>query len=73
VDQQLSLSAIQADVQAIPYSVFSGRQPGDNWKYSINGRYTFSSMFQVSMNYSIQKRGNNASEQYLRVEGRSHF
>ena len=73
VDQQLSLSTIQADVQAIPYSVFSGRQPGDNWKYSINGRYTFSSMFQVSMNYSIQKRGNNASEQYLRVEGRSHF
>ena len=73
VDQQLSLSNIQADVNAIPYSVFSGRQPGDNWKYSVNGRYTFSSMFQVSMNYSIQKRGDSRNEQYLRLEGRTHF
>ncbi|MBC8375965.1 MAG: hypothetical protein H8E26_07945 [FCB group bacterium] len=73
VDQQLALSNIQADVNAIPYSVFSGRQPGDNWKYSVNGRYTFSSMFQVSMNYSIQKRGDNHNEQYLRLEGRTHF
>ena len=72
-DQNLSLSNIQADVNAIPYSVFSGRQPGDNWKYSVNGRYTFSSMFQVSMNYSIQKRGDNRNEQYLRLEGRTHF
>ncbi|MCF7825264.1 MAG: hypothetical protein K9N29_01320 [Candidatus Marinimicrobia bacterium] len=73
IDQQLSLSNIQADVQAVPYSVFSGRQPGDNWKYSLNSRYIFSSMFQISMNYSIQKRGDNQSEQYLRVEGRSLF
>ena len=73
IDQQLSLSNIKAEVSAIPYSVFSGRQPGDNWKYSINSRYTFSSMFQISMNYSLQKRGNNSSEQYLRVEGRTHF
>ena len=73
VDQQMTLSRIVADVQSIPYSVFSGRQPGDNWKYSVNGRYTFSSMFQVSMNYSIQKRGDNQNEQYLRLEGRTHF
>ena len=73
IDQQLSLSDVQADVQVIPYSVFSGRQPGNNWKYSANSRYTFSSMFQISMNYSIQKRGGNNSEQYLRLEGRSHF
>ena len=73
VDQQLSLSKVEADVQVIPYSVFSGRQPGNNWKYSVNSRYTFSSMFQVAMNYSIQKRGDNKSEQYLRLEGRSHF
>jgi hypothetical protein len=67
------LSQISADVPAIPYSVFSGRQPGDNWKYSINSRYTFSSMFQISINYSIQKRGDNQNEQYLRLEGRTHF
>jgi len=73
VDQKLTLSNVVADVNSIPYSVFSGRQPGDNWKYSVNGRYTFSSMFQVSMNYSIQKRGDNKNEQYLRVEGRTHF
>ncbi len=73
IDQKLDLSRIQADVNAIPYSVFSGRQPGDNWKYSLNGRYVFSSMFQISMNYSIQKRGDNSNEQYLRLEGRTHF
>ncbi len=73
IDQQLSLSRIQADIQAIPYSVFSGRQPGDNLKYTLNGRYTFSSMFQVSLNYSIQQRGAIQSEQYLRIEGRTHF
>jgi len=73
IDQKLSLSSIQAEVSAIPYAVFSGRQPGENWKYSINGRYTFSSMFQLSMNYSLQKRGENRNEQYLRVEGRTHF
>lgn len=73
LDQKLSLSTIQADVNAIPYAVFSGRQPGDNWKYSIDGRYTFSSMFQLSINYSLQKRGNNNNEQYLRLEGRTHF
>ena len=73
IDQKISLSKVVADVQSIPYSVFSGRQPGDNWKYSVNGRYTFSSMFQVSMNYSIQKRGDNQNEQYLRLEGRTHF
>ena len=73
IDQKMTLSTVVADVQSIPYSVFSGRQPGDNWKYSVNGRYTFSSMFQVSMNYSIQKRGDNQNEQYLRLEGRTHF
>jgi len=73
LDQKLFVSNIKADVNAIPYSVFSGRQPGDNWKYSLNGRYTFSSMFQVSLNYSLQKRGENHNEQYLRVEGRTHF
>lgn len=73
LDQKLLLSRIAADVNAIPYSVFSGRQPGDNWKYSVNARYTFSSMFQISANYSLQKRGINGNEQYLRVEGRTHF
>ena len=73
LDQRVSYSEIQAEISGIPYSVFSGRQPGSNWKYTVNGRYTFSSFFQVSMNYSIQKRGDNRSEQYLRVEGRTHF
>ena len=73
IDQKMTLSKVVADVNSIPYSVFSGRQPGDNWKYSLSGRYTFSSMFQMSMNYSIQKRGDNQNEQYLRLEGRTHF
>ncbi len=73
VDQRLTLSNIDADAAGIPYSVFNGRQPGQNWKYTINSRYTFSSMFQISVNYSLQERGENRSEQYLRVEGRTHF
>lgn len=72
-DQKMSYSIIQADVEGIPYSVFSGRQPGENWKYNLNGRYIFSSLFQMSLNYSIQKRGENRSEQFLRLEGRTHF
>ncbi len=73
VDQKLSLSRIQADVSGIPYSVFSGRQPGNNWKYTLNGRYTFSNRFQMTLNYSLQKRGLSRTEQFLRVEGRTHF
>jgi len=73
LDQELEAARIQADVSSIPYAVFSGRQPGDNWKYAVNGRYTFSSRFQVMLNYSIRQRGENRSEQFLRVEGRTHF
>jgi len=73
LDQKLSLSNIKADVNGIPYSIFSGRQAGKNWKYSLNTRYTFSSRFQVSMNYSLQKRGTTPTEQYFRMEGRTHF
>ena len=73
IDQKLTASRIDASVAGIPYSVFSGRQPGDNWKYSINARHTFSSRFQLSMNYSFQQRGDIEAEQFLRVEGRTHF
>ncbi len=73
LDQKIMMSNVQADVNGIPYSIFSGRQPGDNWKYSLTGRYTFSSRFQLSTNYSIQKRGSGKAEQYLRIEGRTHF
>ncbi|NQV30857.1 MAG: hypothetical protein HQ508_08215 [Candidatus Marinimicrobia bacterium] len=73
IDQKLTVSQIEANVSGIPYSIFSGRQPGDNWRYSMNARYTFSSRFQLSMNYSIQKRGEIQAEQFLRVEGRTHF
>ncbi len=73
LDQKVILSRIHAEVEGIPYSVFSGRQPGENWKYTLNGRYTFSSIFQVSLNYSLQKRGDNQAEQFMRVEARTHF
>ena len=73
LDQKLTASRIDANVKGIPYSVFSGRQPGENWRYSVNGRYIFSSRFQLSINYSFQKRGDVEAEQFLRVEGRTHF
>lgn len=73
VDQQAYLSYIQSETVGIPYSVFSGRQPGQNWKYTFNGRYVFSNRFQISLNYSIQERGEGAVEQYMRLEGRTHF
>lgn len=73
VDQQAYISYIQSESAGIPYSVFSGRQPGQNWKYTFNGRYVFSNRFQISLNYSIQERGESAVEQYMRIEGRTHF
>lgn len=73
LQQKLALSKIDAEVTSIPYSVFSGRQPGDNWKYTLNSRYTFSNRFQISLNYSLQQRGQGEPEQFLRVEGRTHF
>ena len=73
VDQKVMLSQIESDVAGIPYSIFSGRQPGKNWKYTVNARYTFSNRFQLSMNYSIQERGATEIEQFMRLEGRTHF
>lgn len=73
IDQKLTLASIKADVDGLPYSIFSGRQAGNNWKYGLNSRYTFSSRFQISINYSMQKRGESRAEQYLRLEGRTHF
>ncbi len=73
LDQKLALSRIEADVAGIPYSVFSGRQPGDNWKYTLNSSYIFSSRFQLNLNYSLQKRGLENLEQFMRIEGRTHF
>ena len=73
IGQKILVSNIQSDVTGIPYSIFSGRQPGNNWKYTFNGQYTFSNRFQLSLNYSIQERGEGRTEQYLRLEGRTHF
>ncbi|MCF7822862.1 MAG: hypothetical protein K9N35_01680 [Candidatus Marinimicrobia bacterium] len=73
IDQRIMLSKIQSDVSGIPYSIFSGRQPGNNWKYTLNTRYTFSNRFQLAMNYSMEKRGAGRKEQFLRLEGRTHF
>ena len=73
ITQELETALISADVAGIPYSVFSGRQPGTNWKYGLTGRYIFSSRFQIMLNYSIRKRGEGRNEQFLRFEGRTHF
>ncbi|MCF7807898.1 MAG: hypothetical protein K9N38_05190 [Candidatus Marinimicrobia bacterium] len=73
IDQQFYLSQIEAMTTGIPYSIFSGRQPGKNWKYTFTGRYVFSNRFQISLNYSIQERGETAVEQFMRLEGRTHF
>lgn len=73
IDQKVHVSHIGSDAAGIPYSVFSGRQPGENWKYTFNGRYTFSNRFQLSLNYSAEKRGAGEIEQFMRLEGRTSF
>lgn len=73
LSQDLMVAHVQADVDQIPYSIFQGRQPGTNWEYGLNGRYVFSQVFQVSVNLSLKQRGDRPLEQYLRVEGRTHF
>jgi len=73
IDQNILLTYVQSDVTGIPYSIFAGRQAGTNWKYTLNTRYTFSNRFQLSMNYSLQERGTGPTEQFLRLEGRTHF
>jgi len=73
IEQSFSINYIEAGVADLPFSVFSGGQPGTNWEYRVNGRYVFSQVFQLSMNLGLKKRGANDIEQYLRVEGRTNF
>lgn len=73
IEQKILLSYIRADINGLPYSIFSGRQAGYNWKYNLSGRYTFSNSFQLAMNYSMEERGSGRREQFMRLEGRTHF
>ena len=73
IDQTVEYGTIKSDQANLPYALFDGQQPGENWEYRINGSYRFSNAFQLQSNYSIRKRGARGTEQFFRMEGRAYF
>lgn len=73
LDQTAEFGSIRSLRSSLPYALFDGRQPGENWGYAINANYRFSSAFQMQSHFSIRKRGVRGVEQYFRMEGRAYF
>ncbi|MCF7801248.1 MAG: hypothetical protein K9N34_04450 [Candidatus Marinimicrobia bacterium] len=73
LDQTAEFGSVRSQQNSLPYSLFDGRQPGENWEYRVNASYRFSNAFQLQSNFSVRKRGVRGLEQYFRMEGRAYF
>lgn len=73
LDQTVEYGSVKSGQTNLPYALFDGQQPGENWEYRLNANYRFSNAFQLQGNYSIRKRGTRGTEQFFRMEGRAYF